>query len=284
MSGGKPQQVPDGTLVLVATPIGNLGDLAPRAVDILRQAVLVCCEDTRRTGRLLQHAGITGAHLRRVDEHTEATAAATVIDLLRQGSTVAVVTDAGTPGISDPGARLVRAVVDAGLTVTSVPGPAALVTALVLSALPTERFVFEGFLPRAGGARQRRLDEVAGEQRTVVLYEAPHRVQRTVHDLARVCGGDRRVALCRELTKLHEEVWRGDLAGATEHLAARPPLGEYVVVLEGAAPPGAVSDDEVTERLRSVLSTGASHRDAAAAVARATGRSRREVYQLALLL
>jgi 16S rRNA (cytidine1402-2'-O)-methyltransferase len=284
VSGAQPQQVPAGTLVLVATPIGNLGDLAPRAVDVLRHADLVCCEDTRRTGRLLQHAGIERARLRRVDEHTEPDAAATVIELLRQGSTVAVVTDAGTPGISDPGARLVRAVVDAGLAVTSVPGPAALLTALVMSALPTERFVFEGFLPRAGGARQRRLEEVAREQRTVVLYEAPHRVARTVQDLARVCGSDRRVALCRELTKLHEEVWRGDLAGAKEHLATHPPLGEYVVVLEGAAAPGAVSDQEVTEQLRRLLSTGASHRDAAAAVARATGRSRRDVYQLALRL
>ena len=210
-----------GTVVLVATPIGNLGDLPPRAVEALHSADVICCEDTRRTGRLLQHAGVRGAKLRRLDDHAEAAAIPELLDVLAEGKTVAVVTDAGTPGISDPGARLVTAAIEAGHVVSAVPGPAALVMALVVSGLPTERFVFEGFLPRSGGTRTERLAEVAAEQRTTVIYEAPHRVRSTVSDLAAGCGGDRRVALCRELTKLHEEVWRGTLAEAALNLASR---------------------------------------------------------------
>jgi len=171
-----------GTLVLVATPIGNLGDLPPRAVEVLRGVALVCCEDTRRTGKLLHHAGVS-ARMAVANEHTEAARVAEVVEMLGAGHDVALVTDAGTPGISDPGERLVRAVVDAGFAVSAVPGPAALVMALVVSGLDTTRFVFEGFLPRSGGERTSRLAEVAAERRTVVLYEAPHRVVRTVADL-----------------------------------------------------------------------------------------------------
>ena len=194
-----------GRLVLVSTPIGNLGDLTPRAVEALRSCALICCEDTRHSGKLLSHAGVSGVRLAVANEHTEAARVAEVIDLLAAGRDVAVVTDAGTPGISDPGSRLVRAVLDAGLPVSAVPGPAALVMALVISGFDTTRFVFEGFLPRSGRERTRRLAEVAAERRTSVLYEAPHRVQRTVADLAAACGGERRVALARELTKKFEE-------------------------------------------------------------------------------
>ena len=165
-----------GRLVLVATPIGNLGDLSPRAVEALRAAVLVCCEDTRRTGRLLQHAGVAAPRLAVCNEHTERARIAEVLAALGDGGDVAVVTDAGTPGISDPGERLVRAAVDAGYEVTSVPGPTALVTALVTSGLATGRFAFEGFLPRSGSARRDRLAELATERRTIIVYEAPHRV------------------------------------------------------------------------------------------------------------
>jgi 16S rRNA (cytidine1402-2'-O)-methyltransferase len=271
-----------GTLVLVATPIGNLGDLPPRAVEVLTAADLVCCEDTRRSGKLLQHAGIRARRLRRVDDHTEHAATGEVLDVLNAGGTVAVVTDAGTPGISDPGQRLVQAAVESGHTVTAIPGPAALVMALVLSGLPTERFVFEGFLPRSGGSRTERIAEVASERRTVVLYEAPHRIVRTVKDLADACGQGRRVALCRELTKLHEEVWRGTLAAAVRHVNEHEPIGEYVVVLEGAPAPTETTDSEVLELLREAISGGMSKRDAAAHVAAITGRPKRLVYSLTL--
>lgn len=273
-----------GTLVLVSTPIGNLGDLAPRAVEVLAAADLVCCEDTRRSGRLLQHAGISAKRLRRVDEHTEQAATSDVLDVLGNGGTVAVVTDAGTPGISDPGHRLVGAAIDAGHTVSAVPGPAALVMALVISGLASDRFVYEGFLPRSGSARAQRLAEIADERRTVVLYEAPHRVLRTVTDLVAACGGIRRVALCRELTKLHEEVWRGSLHDASRHLTETEPIGEYVVVLEGAPDAPPAGDDEVTALLREAIASGMTKRDAAAHVAAQTGRPKRLVYSLALPL
>lgn len=273
-----------GSLVLVATPIGNLGDLSPRAVAALASADLVCCEDTRRSGRLLQHAGVVARRLRRVDDHTEHAATTEVLDVLNAGGTVAVVTDAGTPGISDPGQRLVQAAIASGHLVTAVPGPAALVMALVVSGLPTERFVFEGFIPRSGRDRTDRLTEIARELRTVVLYEAPHRVARTVTDLSAACGGDRRVALCRELTKLHEEVWRGTLDEASEHLAAHDPIGEYVVVLDGAPAEDPPSDDDVESLLRAALGAGMSKRDASAHVAAQTGRAKREVYALVLTL
>lgn len=269
-------------LVLVATPIGNLGDLSPRAVDTLRTAGLVCCEDTRRTGRLLQHAGIVGARLLRVDEHTELAAAEQVLAELGRGHDVAMVTDAGTPGISDPGERLVGRVLAAGGTVSAVPGPSALVMALVVSGLPTARFVFEGFLPRSGRDRTARLAEVAAEGRTVVLYEAPHRLARTLDDLVTACGPERRVAVCRELTKLHEELWRGSLGEAQRRVRETEPIGEHVVVLEGAPPAPPPDDDTVRSALREALADGSSTRDAAAQVSASLGLPRRRVYELAL--
>ena len=230
-----------------------------------------------------QHAAIS-ARLRRVDDHTEHSTIPDVIEVLDTGGTVALITDAGTPGISDPGHRLVSAAVAAGHTVTAVPGPAALVMALVISGLATDRFVFEGFLPRSGSARTERLTEIATERRTTVLYEAPHRVARTVGDLRTTCGDLRRVALCRELTKLHEEMWRGSLVDAATHLEAHEPIGEYVVVLEGAPDTPPASDDDVIALLRAAIDTGMTKRDAAAHVAAQTGRPKRLVYSLALPL
>ncbi|MEY2755959.1 MAG: rRNA ((1402)-2-O)-methyltransferase [Actinomycetota bacterium] len=273
-----------GSLVLVSTPIGNLGDMPPRAVEALRGAALVCCEDTRHSGRLLQHVGITGARLAVANEHTEDARTAEVLEVLATGRDVAVVTDAGTPGISDPGMRLVRAVVDTGYTVTAVPGPAALVMALVLSGIDTTRFVFEGFLPRSGGERTTRLAEIAAERRTIVLYEAPHRVERTVADLAESLGGERRVALARELTKLHEEVWRGSLDDAAAHLAEVGPRGEYVLVVEGAPAPTPASDDALLDSLRAHLAAGTDRRSAIAAVVAETGAAKNRVYDLALTI
>jgi 16S rRNA (cytidine1402-2'-O)-methyltransferase len=201
-----------------------------------------------------------------------------MLETLAAGGDVALVSDAGTPGISDPGERLVRAALDAGFAVSAVPGPTAAITALVISGLPTARFVFEGFLPRSGRERTARLESIASEERTVVLYEAPHRIARTLADLAAVCGDDRPVALARELTKMYEEVVRGTLG--TVHVDQ--PRGEYVVVLGGRRHADAmVGDDEIRAALRVRLQSGASRRDAAAAVARELGVPKRTVYALA---
>lgn len=270
-----------GRLVLVGTPIGNLGDLTPRAIETLAGADLVCCEDTRRTGRLLQHAGVRAAALRVVNDHTEDGAVADVVARLAAGQVVAVVSDAGMPGISDPGERLVAAAAAAGHTIEVVPGPSAAITALVASGLPAGRFVFEGFLPRKGSGRTERLAAVAAERRTVVLYEAPHRVVRTVTDLLDVCGPDRRVVLARELTKLHEEHLRLSLAEAVAHLGAHEPRGEYVLVLEGAPEPIEVTDAVIAAALADARSMGASNRDAVTDVAKALGVPKRRVYDLA---
>ena len=269
------------TLWLVATPIGNLGDLPPRAVDVLAHAALICCEDTRRTGLLLQHAGVRAERLAVCNDHTEVSRIDDVLRTLGEGRDVAIVSDAGTPGISDPGERIVRATVDAGYPVSAVPGPSAAIMALTISALATDRFVFEGFIPRKGADRAGRLAEIAAEHRTTVLYEAPHRVLRTLDDLREACGDDRTVVVARELTKLHEEIVRGPLGT----IDIGDPRGEYVLVIEGApVDDRTATDDEVRQALRSHLDDGASTRDAAAAVAREVGRPKREVYALAIAL
>jgi 16S rRNA (cytidine1402-2'-O)-methyltransferase len=254
-------------------------------VDALSGADTICCEDTRRTGRLLQLAGIVRqAPLVVVNEHTETAEIGRVLTRLEAGERVALVSDAGMPGISDPGERLVRAALDAGHRVEVVPGPSAGLAALVVSGLPTGRFVFEGFLPRKGAARTERVAAVAAESRTVVLYEAPHRLARTLADLAAVCGGDRPVVVARELTKLHEEVWRGDLDGAVAWAGDREPPGEMVLVLGGAPPAPPAGDDEVRDALAAALGDGATVRDAATRVAADLGVGRRHVYDLALRL
>ena len=270
-----------GRLVLVGTPIGNLGDLSPRAVEALRDADLVVCEDTRHTGRLLQAAGVTARKLLAAHDHNEASQIGTVLERLRAGETVAIVTDAGMPGISDPGERMVRAAADAGTEIVVVPGPSAAVAGLVLSGLPTGRFVFEGFLPRTGSTRAERLEALADERRTIVLYEAPHRVARTLADLAAVMGRERRVALARELTKLHEEVWRGTLDAAIAHVADVPPRGEHVLVVDGAPPAEPASDAELSTAVARLLAEGVSTRDAVAEVASSFDVSKRRVYALA---
>lgn len=270
-----------GRLVLVGTPIGNLEDLPPRAVRALADADLVVCEDTRRTGRLLQAAGVAARKLLAAHDHNEAAQIGTVLDRLRAGESVAIVTDAGMPGISDPGERMVRAAADAGFEVVVVPGPSAAIAALVLSGLPTGRFVFEGFLPRSGAGRTGRLAELASESRTLVLYEAPHRVARTLDDLARALGGTRRVAIARELTKLHEEVWRGTLDAAVARVAEIEPRGEHVLVVEGAAPVEPATDAELAAAVASLRADGMTTRDAVAEVAAAFDVPKRRVYDLA---
>ena len=220
----------------MATPIGNLGDLSPRAATALAAADFIYCEDTRRTLKLLNHASITGPRLVSHHRFNEAATTAAAIERLRAGATIALVTDAGTPLVSDPGGRLVRAALAEGFEVEAVPGPSAALTALVVSGLATDRWCFEGFIPRQGRQRAERLAAVAGEaDRAVVIFESPYRVQRLLDDLVAVCGAERPVAVCRELTKLYEEVWRGGLGQAAERAKVTKARGEYVLVLGAGA-------------------------------------------------
>jgi 16S rRNA (cytidine1402-2'-O)-methyltransferase len=271
-----------GRLVLIGTPIGNLGDLSPRAAATFGAADVVACEDTRRTGRLLAHLGVRAPKLVRLDDHTELEVAPRLLASVGAGQLVAVASDAGMPALSDPGARVAAMAIDQGLRVEVVPGPFAAAVALVGSGLVdvSGRFCFEGFLPRKGAARRDRLEALRGERRTVVLYEAPHRLARTVADLASTLGDERRVALCRELTKLHEETWRGTLAEAGEHLAARAPRGEYVLVLDGAEDAVEVDDDRLVAELQHRIGTGATRRDASTAVAAQFGVAPNRVKRL----
>lgn len=271
-----------GSLVLVATPIGHLGDISQRAREALADAHLIACEDSRHSGRLVKHLGIADPRYVVVNEHTERDATRRIVDAISSGNTVALITDAGTPAISDPGAVVVRAVIDAGHTVSAVPGPAALVMALVISGLPTTRFVFEGFLPRSGGDRDRRLADIAAEERTIIFYESPHRITRTLDDLAAACGEERRIAVARELTKMHEEVWRGTLGQASVHFATHEPQGEFVVVVEGAPPAPAADDDLISRVVDESLAAGLSVRDAADRAATTLGVPRRTAYRIAL--
>ena len=272
-------------LVVVGTPIGNLGDLSPRAVEVLATADVIACEDTRRVRQLLSHCGIAArGRLITANDHNEAAAVRGVPERLEAGEVVAVMSDAGMPGISDPGERLVSAAAAAGHVVQVVPGPCAAVAALVVSGLPAGRFAFEGFLPRKGKGRAERLDEIAADRRTTVVYEAPRRVRETVADLLAACGPLRRVAIARELTKMFEEVWRGTLDGAVAHVAETEPRGEYVVVVDGAPERPPADASEVEAALRQLLAEGADKRSAVARVAAQLDVPKREVYDVAIRL
>jgi 16S rRNA (cytidine1402-2'-O)-methyltransferase len=271
-------------LVLIGTPIGNLGDLSPRAVEELARADVVCCEDSRRTGRLLQHAGIRARELLVVNDHNEAQRVGEVLLRLARGERVAVVTDAGMPGISDPGERLVAAASRDGHVIEVVPGPSAAIAGLVASGLPTGRFAFEGFLPRKAGARRERLRSLVDDERTLVFYEAPHRLGASLASLAEELGGWRRIAVARELTKLHEEVWRGHLHEAAAWAEEAGPRGEIVLVVQGQVRAGPASSDDIEDAVRARLAGGDSARDAAAAVATALVVPKRQAYDIAIRL
>jgi 16S rRNA (cytidine1402-2'-O)-methyltransferase len=272
--------------VLVATPIGNLGDLSPRARGALAEADLVCCEDTRRTRELLSYAQIKGRKLLSFHAHNEKERVEEVLRCLRAGQTVALVSDAGTPSVSDPGGLLVERSAAEGIEVSAVPGPSAVMTALVTSGLPTRRFTFEGFLPRSGVERRKRLSALGADERTVVIFEAPTRLARTLADLVEVCGGDRPVAVARELTKLHEEIWRGRLEGASEAFERVTTRGEVVIVLGGAAAleRDRASDEDLENALRRHLGAGRSVRDSAAAASEELAVARRRAYEMAVML
>jgi 16S rRNA (cytidine1402-2'-O)-methyltransferase len=279
-----------GQLVLVATPIGNLGDISPRARQVLASAELVCCEDTRRTRALLSAMGIAaggarGDRLVSLHGHNEASRVERVLSCVAGGGTVAVVSDAGMPGISDPGALLVARLADAGETVSVVPGPTSVVSALVVSGLPTERFCVEGFLPRRGGERRARIAALMADQRTTVVLEAPGRVAATLAELAAVHAA-RRVAVVRELTKVHEEVWRGTAAHGAAIFAERPLRGEVVLVVAGASPSGPMSDEALSAAVQRRIDQGPEDgpRQIARELSETLGVSKRAVYEAVLRL
>ena len=269
-----------GVLHVVATPIGNLGDLSDRARETLAAADLVVAEDTRRTGRLLQAMGIR-ASMRSMFEANERERAPEIVRALLDGRTVALVSDGGMPLVSDPGYRLVTACIEAGIEIRVVPGPSAVLAALVVSGLPTDRFVFEGFLPRAAGERRARLAALAHDPRTLVFFESPRRVPGMLRDLLTTMG-DRRVALCRELTKLHEEVVRGPASTVLGALGDDPLRGEVVVVVEGDRVGTPVDMDAAVAAVRSLVVAGQRKRDAAHAVADRLGISANELYRALL--
>lgn len=273
-----------GTLYVVATPIGNLGDLSPRAATALREAEVIAAEDTRRVAILLDHLGCGGGRdVRSTFDGNEAGRAEELAGELTAGRSVALVSDAGTPGVSDPGARVVRAAIAVGAPVVVIPGPVAAIAALVASGLPTERFLFLGFPPREDGARAELAGTLVDERATMLFYEAPDRVGATLATLAAAWGDDRAACVSRELTKRYEEHIRGTLGALRERFAEAAPRGECVIVVAGADGASRVIVD-VEAEVRALLATGLGPKDVAQRLVVKTGRPRRELYQLALAL
>lgn len=276
------------SLVLVATPIGNLGDLSPRALAAIRDADAVLCEDSRVTGGLLARQGVAATMIP-LHDHNEAAQAPRLVERMKSGERFVLVSDAGTPLVSDPGFRLVRAAIEAGVSISAVPGPNAAVTALSLSGLPPHPFLFLGFLPARGGPRQAELARLRGVERaglsaTLIFYEAPHRLGEALAAMAEGLGADRPATVARELTKRFEEVRRGTLGTLAAHYAAAAARGEICIVVGPAEAEEAAGAEELDARLRAAMGAGLSLRDAAASVAEATGLKRRDVYRRALEL
>ena len=274
-----------GKLYLVATPIGNLGDFSPRAVETLSAADFVAAEDTRVSVKLLNHFNMKKP-LVSYHEHNHTTAGQAILRRVLDGETCALVTDAGTPAVSDPGEDLVRLCAEAGVEVLSIPGCCAAVNALAVSGLPTGRFCFEGFLPVNKKSRRARLDALRGEERTIIFHEAPHKLRGTLDDLCATFGADRKIALCRELTKLHEETQRTTLGAAVSYWRENTPRGEYVLVVAGAAPVETAETtlEEAAEAALSLWADGMRLKDAAGQTAEGTGWKRNEIYEAALAL
>ncbi len=270
-----------GTLYVVGTPIGNLEDISLRALHILKEVALIAAEDTRQTRKLLTRYGIT-TPLTSYWEHNKLTKLDYILTVLAEQD-VALVSEAGMPGISDPGYELIRAAIARGIPVVPIPGPSALVTALAISGLPTDSFIYLGFLPRRQGERRRLLSSLAEERRTLVAFEAPHRLRKSLADLADVLG-ERQVALARELTKVHEEVWRGSLSQALEYFERNPPRGEFTLVIAGAGgeTQTAWNEERVRTALAELLSQGLDRREAIRRVAEAAHWPRRQVYRVSV--
>ena len=277
-------KIEGGKLYLVATPIGNLSDISERALKTLSEVDFIAAEDTRNSRRLLTHFGISKPMIS-YHEHNRRERGEEIAARLSAGESCALITDAGTPAVSDPGEDIVALLAERGIPVTSVPGACAMITALTLSALPTARFVFEGFLPVQKRERRERLEELSFERRTFILHEAPHKLRTTLDDLREVLGGDRRISLCRELTKLNEDVHRTTLEGAVEYYSEKEPRGEYVLVIEGGEKRReAEVDNAMTpeEAVAYYLGEGMSRNDALKAASKRLGISKNELYRLTL--
>ena len=271
-----------GILYLVPTPIGNLGDISARMAETMAEVDFIAAEDTRVSVKLLNHLDIKKPMVS-YHRHNCDTAGQTVLRRLLEGESCALVTDAGTPAISDPGEDLVALCAANGVPVIAIPGPCALVTALAISGLPTARFTFEGFLPMNKKNRRAHLDSLRQEQRTMIFYEAPHKVADTLDDLLAVFGGERRISLCRELTKLHEEVLRTTIGEAVEYYKTTDPRGEYVLVVEGAQPEVVEADpDAALKRVEQLREQGMSLKDASAQAAAEFGLKKKMLYDMAL--
>ena len=271
-----------GTLYLVPTPIGNLGDISERMAETMAEVDFIAAEDTRVTVKLLNHLDIKKPMVT-YHRHNCDAAGQTILRRLLEGENCALVTDAGTPAISDPGEELVALCAANDVTVIAIPGPCALITALSISGLPTARFTFEGFLPMNKKNRRAHLDSLRKEERTMLFYEAPHKLTDTLDDFLAVFGGERRISLCRELTKLHEEVLRTTLAEAVEYHKVKEPRGEYVLVLEGAAPEVKEADpDAALRRVEQLREEGLSLKDAAAKAAAEFGLKKKQLYDMAI--
>ncbi|BAY40484.1 hypothetical protein NIES2111_48690 [Nostoc sp. NIES-2111] len=270
------------TLYIVGTPIGNLEDITFRAVRILQNVDLIAAEDTRHTGKLLQHLQVKTPQIS-YHEHNRTSRIPELLEHLHNGKAIALVSDAGMPGISDPGYELVKACVEAGICVVPIPGASAAITALSAAGLPTDRFVFEGFLPAKGQQRREYLEALETESRTLIFYESPHRLRETLQDLAEVWGSDRQIVLARELTKLYEEFWRGSIEDAIAHYQQREPQGEYTVLVAGKPPSQTqLTEEQLKAELQQLISQGISRSQASRQLAKYTSLNRRQVYQLAL--
>lgn len=267
----------------MGTPIGNLEDITLRAIRILKEVDLIAAEDTRRTGKLLKHLQINTPQIS-YHEHNQDFRTQDLIARLQQGTDIALVTDAGMPSISDPGVKLVQAAIAQNITVIPIPGGTAVISALAASGMPTERFIFEGFLPLKESERQARLELLHSETKTVILYEAPHRILKTLKDLAAVLSADREIVLARELTKVHEEFWRGNIGEAIAMYSnERQPKGEYTLVLKGAAKTSLItSEAELKREFQQLLERGMTRSQASRHLSKLTSLSRREIYQLDL--
>ena len=279
-------QETSGKLYLCATPIGNLEDMPVRGIRMMQEADLIAAEDTRNSIKLLNHFNIK-TPMTSYHEYNKVEKAGFLVDKMLQGQTIVLITDAGTPGISDPGEELVRQCVEAGIEVLSIPGPAACINALIISGLPTRRFVFEAFLPSDKKERGYVLSELENETRTMIIYEAPHRLIKTLEELRGVLGDNRRIAVCKELTKKHETVYRDTIAGAVAYYSENEPRGEYVLVIEGKDRQEIIREEQeswlsmsVEEHLEYYLNQGIDKKDALKAVAKDRGVSKREIYNM----
>ena len=274
-----------GMLYLVPTPIGNLGDISIRCRETLEQADFIAAEDTRVTLKLLNHMGIRKS-LVSYYEHNQAQKGNVILERILAGETCALVSDAGSPAISDPGEDLVKQCAEAGITVCAIPGPCAVITALSISGQATGRFCFEGFLSTSKKSRREHLESLVNEQRTMIFYEAPHKLPATLESMAEVFGPDRPISLCRELTKLHEEVVRTTLGGAIALYEEQPPKGEFVLVVAGAAPPEKIvaTQEDAAERVAALMEEGMSRKDAIKQTAKELGLPKNVVYDAALNL